>query len=67
VVLSDIPAHRAVIEEYDATGACVSEHGVVDAIDRFRDAEADIDLPEWSELAEAYILELNGQKANKYP
>jgi len=67
VVLSDIPAHRAVIEEYDATGACVSEHGLADAIDRFRDIEADIDLPEWPELAEAYILEFTDQKTNKYP
>jgi glycosyltransferase involved in cell wall biosynthesis len=57
VILSDIPAHRAVINEYDATGACVSPDpsAVTKAIKRFAGQGAEVALPSWRESAEKYI------------
>ena len=60
VVLSDIPAHRAVVEEYDATGECVPPESeavkaAIDRIDRYENAHANVSLPEWDEVAKDYL------------
>lgn len=56
-VLSDIPAHRAVIEDYNATGFCVepSVPEVASALEEARNTTADVSLPTWRELAEQYL------------
>ena len=55
VVLSDIPAHRAVIEEYDATGQCVTPADAGAAIEAVVGRSVDVELPSWRESAEAYL------------
>ena len=55
VVLSDIPAHRAVVEEYDATGRCVAPADVGAAIEAVVGRSVDVELPSWRESAEAYL------------
>jgi glycosyltransferase involved in cell wall biosynthesis len=55
VVLSDIPAHRAVIEEYDATGRCVAPADAGAAIEAVVGRSVDVELPSWRESAEAYL------------
>ena len=57
VVLSDISAHRTLIAEYEATGACirVEVRAIVDAIERLENSEADVSLPEWDEIAGEYL------------
>ncbi|QLD87080.1 glycosyltransferase family 4 protein [Natronomonas halophila] len=66
VVLSDIPAHRAVIDEYDATGRCVDvkSAAVAAAIDDVVGREADVELPTWEEIAEGYLERFNGRRSN---
>jgi glycosyltransferase involved in cell wall biosynthesis len=56
-VLSDIPAHRAVIDDYDATGVCVepSVPEVASALEEAQNKTADVSLPTWRELAEQYL------------
>ena len=55
VVLSDIPAHRAVIEEYDATGQCVTPADAGAAIEAVVGRSVDVELPSWRESAEVYL------------
>jgi glycosyltransferase involved in cell wall biosynthesis len=57
VVLSDIPAHRAVIDEYDATGRCVAvdSEAVAATIKEFAGRQAEVALPSWQESAADYI------------
>ena len=57
VVLSDIPAHCAVVEEHDATGACVppAVEKITAAIDRYDGQTANVSLPAWSDVAETYL------------
>jgi len=57
VILSDIPAHRAVIDEYKATGACVSPSPstVSKAVKKFSGEGAEVTLPSWRESAQKYI------------
>jgi len=57
VVLSDISAHRAVVEEHNATGVCVHPewNTVATAIKKYEDSEAVVSLPPWSDIAASYI------------
>lgn len=57
VVLSDIPAHRAVIEDYAATGFCVEPDvpQVVSALEDAKNTTADVSLPTWREIAGQYL------------
>lgn len=57
VVLSDIPAHRAVIDEYDATGECIqpSAADILAAIERYEGERAAVSLPTWSDVASDYL------------
>lgn len=57
VVLSDIPAHRAVVDEHDATGECVSPDPttVAEAITRVENKTAAVSLPTWSDVATEYL------------
>jgi glycosyltransferase involved in cell wall biosynthesis len=57
VVLSDIPAHQTVVQEYDATGACVSlePEAVGKAIERFAGWGAEAALPSWRQSASEYM------------
>lgn len=57
LLLSDIPAHRHLLSEYDATGALVDDsvERVVAAIERLRGERTHVDLPTWNEVAERYI------------
>jgi hypothetical protein len=57
VVLSDIPAHRNVIGTSDATGTVVPDDPVAirAAVARYRDRSADLSLPNWREIAAAYL------------
>ena len=56
VVLSDIPAHRQVIEASEATGETVrTGKEVLAAIGRLRGQQARISLPRWDDVAESYL------------
>lgn len=56
VVLSDIPAHRQVIESHDATGETVrNANDMLAAIERLRGKQARVSLPQWEDIAESYL------------
>jgi len=57
VVLSDIPAHRNVIEQYGATGTVVPDDppAIRAAIERYRGQSAAVSLPNWHEIATSYL------------
>lgn len=56
VVLSDIPAHREVIESHDATGETVANADeLLTAIDRLAGRRADVSLPDWNDIAASYL------------
>ena len=57
LLLSDIPAHRHLLSEYDATGELVdaSVNQVVTAINRLRGRRTHVDLPTWEEVAKRYM------------
>ena len=57
VLLSDIPSHRNLINQYDTTGALVSDDvdAIRSAIKRLRDESATVTLPNWHETAAAYL------------
>jgi glycosyltransferase involved in cell wall biosynthesis len=57
VVLSDIPAHRVVVEKYNATGAFTSiEPSDVHAkIEQFAELSVVVSLPSWQEIATNYL------------
>ena len=57
IVLSDIPAHRAVIDEYDATGECIQPRAneMLTAINRYEGEQVAVSLPTWSDVGEEYL------------
>ena len=56
VVLSDIPAHRQVLAEGNATGETVrTGKDMLAAIERLRGQQARISLPGWDDVAESYL------------
>lgn len=57
VVLSDIPAHRHLLEEYDATGRLVGDDSVevATAISELNGGRSSVALPEWRDVAEQYL------------
>lgn len=67
VVLSDIPAHRAVVDEHDATGTCVDmDVGAMgSAFERFAGRTAEVELPSWREIAEGYIDATHGSRSDQ--
>lgn len=61
VVLSDIPAHRAVLNNYDGTGVCIQpeQKQISKAIDRLAGSCADVSLPAWDTIASSYLNLIN--------
>lgn len=57
VVLSDIPAHRHLLDTYDATGALVDDDAdeIADAIMRLSGERSGVSLPTWSDVARNYL------------
>lgn len=57
IVLSDIPSHRHLLEEYDATGTLVNDDTseIVTAIKRLRGERSTVSLPTWRNVAEQYL------------
>jgi glycosyltransferase involved in cell wall biosynthesis len=57
VVLSDIPAHRHLLDTYDAMGRLVSDDAaeIASAITELRNKRSSVSLPMWATVAEEYI------------
>jgi len=57
VVLSNIPAHRVVIDDYGATGTLVDDDPaeIATAVRRLHGEIADVTLPTWQEIAIEYL------------
>jgi len=57
VILSDIPAHRNVVDRHDTTGVVVEStpDAVEAAIDRLAGQRASVSLPDWSGIATSYL------------
>lgn len=60
VVLSDIPAHRNVVDQYTDIGALVEEDpdDLLAAIQQVKGTRPSVTLPSWTEIAEAYFARL---------
>jgi glycosyltransferase involved in cell wall biosynthesis len=60
-ILSDIPAHRHLVESYGPTAKLVKNDvgEIIDAIINLRGAKSDVELPNWPEVAKKYIGLLN--------
>jgi len=57
VILSSIPAHRAIIERHDSSGTVVegTVQSVEDAIEQLAGTTATVSLPSWNDVAESYL------------
>jgi glycosyltransferase involved in cell wall biosynthesis len=66
VVLSDIPAHRNLIEDHEATGELVDvdADAVRAALGRLAGRQAAASLPDWGTVAESY-LEVGGRRSGR--
>lgn len=63
VILSNIPAHRNILAQYDTTGKLVesSISSIQEAVEALKGRSNDISLPSWSALAQEYISLLKKQ------
>jgi glycosyltransferase involved in cell wall biosynthesis len=57
VILSDIPSHRHLFEEYAATGTLVNDDTdeIATAVERLRGERSVVSLPTWRGVAEQYL------------
>lgn len=57
IVLSDIPAHRNVVNQYTDTGELVGDDpdDIMAAIQQVRGTRPSVTLPTWTEIADAYL------------
>lgn len=57
LLLSDIPAHRHLLSEYDAAGELVNDEvtSITAAISELTGTRTEADLPSWDEVASTYI------------